>query len=93
MGEAPDKKDGCEPAKKRDFPIRDLPDMRNLRKAYLKKNDKPIGVDSADNPIPHEDEEDFGLKRSTPEEAREFLEETLRCDEADDPLTEFLNDE
>ena len=75
------------------FPIRDFPDLRRLRKAYLKKGDKPIGVDSADNPTPDECEEDFGLTRSTTEEALEFLRQSQCGDEPDDALREFLDDE
>ena len=78
------------------FRIRDFSDLRRLRNAYLRRDGKPIGVDSADNPVPDEAEEDFGLTKSTAEEALEFL-RCLREEEEtaseDDELREFLDDE
>lgn len=77
------------------FPIRDLPDLRRLRRSYSKRGDSPMAVDSAGNHLPHDREEDFGLQRTTEEEAAEFLRELIRerdGDAGDDPLTEFLKD-
>lgn len=75
------------------FPIRDFLDLRRLRRTYLRCGDRPTAVDSSSNPIPEDGEDDFGLKRSTEEEALEFLRESLAGDSGDDPLTEFLDDE
>ena len=78
------------------FRIRDFADLRRLRKSYLKHGDKPIGVDSSDNPVPDAAEEDFGLTKSTVEEALEFLRclrEEGQSTEEDDALREFLDDE
>lgn len=77
-----------------DFPICDFPDLRRLRAIYLKCGGKPVGMDSTDTPRPDEQEEDFGLRRSTAEEALELLREAVG-EETDehDPLTEFLDDD
>ena len=95
MSDAEKKKGGEKPDKKPDddFRIRDFPDLRRLRKSYLCKDGKPVGVDSGDTPLPDEQEEDFGLQRSTTEEALEFLRESLCEDDKEDPLREFLDDE
>ena len=79
-----------------EFRIRDFPDLRRLRKAYLKCGDKPVAVDSSDTPLPDDSEEDFGLKRSTEEEAWQFLRDSTAPENdhaADDPMREFLEDE
>ncbi|MDR1745225.1 MAG: hypothetical protein LBS30_05680 [Planctomycetota bacterium] len=75
------------------IPIRDFADLRSLRKSYLQRNEKPIGIDSNNHPIADEQEEDFGLKRSTVDEALQFYRDSLSGDEANDSLSEFLNDE
>lgn len=73
--------------------IVELPDLRRLRAAYLKKDGLPIGVDSNDSPVPDEQEEDLGLKRSTIEEALEFLRESTEKKPGDrDALSEFLDE-
>ncbi len=77
----------------REIPIRDFSDIRRLRNSYLRRDDKPIGVDSNNNPIPDEHEEDFDLKHSTADEALQFYHDNVNEAEADDSLLEFLDDE
>ena len=92
----PEKKKPCDNGpEEHDFPIRDFPDLRKLRHTFLRCGDKPINIDSSDNPRPDEQEQDFGLKRSTAEEALELLREAEKLEEelADDPLAEFLDDD
>lgn len=86
------KKRRCGEAEEKDIPIRDFPDLRRLRKAYLNRDGKPVGVDSNDTPLHDCEEGDFGLTRSTPEEAWEFLRQMLE-ESHDDDLTEFLDDD
>ena len=89
MGDIPEKKGDAD----EEIPICDFPDLRNLRRAYLKKDDLPIELDSNDNPRPDTTEEDFGLRRSTAEEAWEFFRAIMEAEDGPDDLTEFLNDD
>ena len=92
--EDPKKKGDGEPEEDAEFTIRELPDLRRLRKTYLRCGDKFIAFDSTDSPLPNNGEEDFGLERSTQEEALEFLRQlTDAADAGPDDLTEFLEDE
>ena len=80
-----------------DFPIREFPDLRDLRCAYGRGGDHPVGA-AAVGPHPDEGEEDFGLRRSTREEALQFLRDIIavrdaETEDGDDPLAEFLDDE
>jgi len=86
------------PDDREDFPIREFPDMRDLRCAGQRTGEHPVDAGAADGPSPDESEEDFGLKRSTREEALQFLRDIIAVRDAeaqdeDDPLTEFLDDE
>lgn len=74
------------------IPIRELPDIRHLRKAYLRSGDGPIFVDSLNNPIPGANETDFGLTRSSEAEALEFYRESTKKEVEPDELTEFLDE-
>ncbi len=75
------------------FRIRSFIDLRRLRSCYLRTTEGFIEIDSNDNPCPGAIEKDFGLKRSTLEEAMEFLRQSLHSSEPDDDLLlEFLDD-
>jgi hypothetical protein len=90
------KQSGDDDAREEDpkkIPIRDFSDLRFLRTAYVRRGEKPIGVDSNGHPLPDEHEEDFGIRRSTADEALQFLRDSLSDADADDSLLEFLNDE
>ena len=87
------KKDGGKKADAEEISIRDLPDLRKLRKTFLTKDGKPVEVDSNDTPRHEGEEEDFGLQRSTEEEAWEFYRQNLADDACGDDMTEFLDDE
>ena len=65
------------PMAKKVFRVYPFLDLRTLRKLY---------------PIAEQAEEDFGLTRSTTDDARAFLRQCQDADGADD-LLEFLDDE
>lgn len=94
-----EKKDEKKKKEDEDIRIREFPDMRCLRKTYLSKGGKPVQVDSNDTPRHdvEEEEEDFGLKRSSDEEAWQFFCDTQADEKGDkeqrDELTEFLDDQ
>lgn len=88
------KKDGdAKKPDERKIPLRDFPDIRKFRGIYLRNNDKPVEVDSNDTPLPEGEEEDFGIRRSSDEEAWDFYRQVVCDEESDDELTEFLNDD
>lgn len=76
------------------FRIREFLDLRRIREACGESNGKPCVMDLSDGAIVVE--EDFALRRSTPDEGwlfyRESLGENKGEGEDGDELTEFLND-
>lgn len=76
-----------------EVPIRDFTDLRRLRRLY---RNSVTGVYPPrvlnEQPLLGGEEEEFGLVRSTEEEAWQFYLESLNADEEEDDLTEFLND-
>lgn len=84
-----DKPKANEKRKTGEFPIRPLDDLRRFRDRYPRGANAAPGPDGSDA---GEDEVDFGLKRSTPEEAWQFYLDSLKPNAGDDELTEFLND-
>jgi len=69
-------------------------DLRTLRKLYLRNREGLVELDSADNPSTETAEEDFGLTRSTTDDALKFFRQSTTGQEGDDEddLTEFLDD-
>lgn len=79
------------------FPISDFPDIREASihdstrcKRSVENGDEPAEAPDADAPTPDALEADFGFRRSTVDEAREFLRQSRRGQAEKDELTEFL---
>lgn len=78
-----------------EFVIRELPDLRELRKCYLRSDGVAADDDDSipDEPLPEEGSDRFRLDRSTREEALLFYRENVeRGDGEDDELTELLDE-
>ena len=77
-----------------DFSIRELPHLRRLRETCRKLGPPPEpAAGTILPPLATDGDIDFGLRRSTDEEAVAFLRELLAEDDSSDPMTEFLDDE
>lgn len=76
------------------FRIYPFLDLRILRRLYLKNTKGLVELDSADNPSPDVAEEDFGLTRSSADDALKFFRQSMTKQDGDDTddLAEFLND-
>lgn len=76
------------------FRIYPFLDLRILRRLYLKNTKGLAELDSADNPSPDAVEEDFGLTRSSADDALKFFRQSTTAQDGDDTddLAEFLND-
>ncbi len=76
-----------------EFAMRELPDLRQLRSAYLGPEGIVEGDDIPDTVMPEEESGRFKLIRSTREEAWLFYRENIECGEGeDDDLTELLDE-
>lgn len=72
------------------FRIREFLDLRRIRESCGGTGEKPCVMDLVDGVALSE--EDFGLRRSTPDEGWLFYLESLDDGKGEDELTEFLDD-